>query len=158
MEERNVTTVDELLTLKGKDLGRGDWITIEQSRVDQFADAIGDHQWIHCDPERAARDSPYGTTIAHGALLLSLVSLLRESLRGIRIDLPARMGVFYGLNRVRFVAPVPVGRRIRLSQTLKDVDVIDARTVQMVYSEIIELEGEERPAVVIEAINRKFLS
>lgn len=112
METTILSTVDAVLAAVGTELGVSAWMPIEQSRVDAFAAVVGDFQWIHCDPARAARESGFGGTIAHGALTLSLVSTLREELRGTRIALDAKMGVLYGYNRVRFVTPVPVGSRI----------------------------------------------
>jgi acyl dehydratase len=152
-----LSTVDAVLGSIGKELGVSEWMLIEQSRVDAFASVVGDFQWIHCDPARAARESPFGGTIAHGALTLSLVSTLREELRGIRIALNARMGVLYGYDKVRFVSPVPVGSRIRLRQTLSDAKLVKPGVLELRFSETVEVEGHDRPALVVEAINRKFL-
>lgn len=158
METLVLSTVDAVLGSIGKELGISDWMLIEQSRVDAFAAVVGDFQWIHCDPERAARESAFGGTIAHGALTLSLVSTLREELRGTRIELNAKMGVLYGYNKVRFVSPVPVGSRIRLRQTLSDAKLVKPGVLEMQFNETVELEGKDRPALIVEAINRKFLA
>ncbi len=158
METLILSTVEDVLAAIGKELGISEWLLIEQSRVDAFAAVVGDFQWIHCDPARAARESAFGGTIAHGALTLSLVSTLREGLRGTRIEVNAKMGVLYGYNKVRFVSPVPVGARIRLRQTLADARMVKPDVLELQFSETVEVEGQERPALVIEAINRKFLA
>src|SRR5918911_631509 len=100
---RTIATIDELRELVGSELGYGDWFEVTQDRVDAFADVTGDHQWIHVDPERAAK-TPFGGTIAHGFLTLSLLPLLRQQpWHGLKVDLHAKMGINYGLNRVRFI-------------------------------------------------------
>jgi acyl dehydratase len=158
METIILSTVDAVLAAVGTELGVSAWMLIEQSRVDAFAAVVGDFQWIHCDPARAARESGFGGTIAHGALTLSLVSTLREELRGTRIALDTKMGVLYGYNRVRFVTPVPVGSRIRLRQTLAAAKLVKPDVLELQFNETVEIEGKERPALVVEAINRKFLA
>ncbi|GLR54531.1 nodulation protein NodN [Shinella yambaruensis] len=157
MDTRILSTVDAVLAAIGREIGVSEWLLIEQSRVDAFAAVVGDFQWIHCDPARAAKESAFGGTIAHGALTLSLVSTLREDLRGTRIELNAKMGVLYGYNKVRFVSPVPVGSRIRLRQTLADAKLVKPGVFEMQFKETVEVEGKERPALIVEAINRKFL-
>src|SRR6187200_539133 len=114
--ERVVTTVEELKELIGQEIGVSDWLEITQERVNQFADATGDHQYIHVDPERAAQTF-FGGTIAHGYLTLSLIPHLSSTRQGVKIDLGGKMGVNYGLNKVRFTSPVPVGKRIRSRTT-----------------------------------------
>lgn len=158
METRLLSTVEEVIAAIGSEIGASDWMTIEQPRVDAFAAAVGDFQWIHCDPQRAAAESPFGGTIAHGALTLSLVSTMREHLRGARIELNARLGVLYGYNKVRFVSPVPVGSEIRLRQRLSDARLIDEAVFEMAFSETVEIAGQSRPALIVEAINRKYLN
>ncbi|MGQ3215201.1 MaoC family dehydratase [Shinella sp.] len=158
MDTLILSTVDAVLASIGQELGVSEWMLIEQARVDAFAAVIGDFQWIHCDPVRAAKESAFGGTIAHGALTLSLLSMLRESLQGTRIALDAKMGVLYGYNKVRFVSPVPVGSRIRLRQTLADARMVKPDVLELQFSETVEVEGKERPALVVEAINRKFLA
>ena len=142
-------SVEELRGGIGTHLGYSDWLEITQERVNQFADATGDHQWIHVDPERA-RAGPFGTTIAHGYLTLSITNRwLGELLR-----VPtATMGVNYGANKVRFPAPVPVGSRIRLGVEILAVDDVPGGA-QVTTRNTVELEGSEKPACVVEAISR----
>jgi len=158
METVLLKTVEDVVAAVGRELGVGDWLRVDQDRVDAFAAVIGDFQWIHCDPVRAAKESGFGGTIAHGALTLSLVSTLRESIQGTRIALPAKMGVLYGYNRVHFVSPVPVGSRIRLRQTLAKAHMVKPGVLETEFAETVEIEGQERPALVVEALNRKFLA
>ncbi len=155
VEERVVTTVAELKELVGQSLGASDWLEITQERVDQFADATGDHQYIHVDPERAAQTF-FGGTIAHGYLTLALIPMLGGTRKGVKIQLGGRMGVNYGLNKVRFTAPVRVGKRIRMQVTLLAVDEIGAQAVQMTNLCTIEIEGEERPACIAETLGRTY--
>lgn len=155
VDERVVTTVDELRGLIGQELGVGDWFEVTQDRVNQFADATGDHQYIHVDPERAARTF-FGGTIAHGYLTLSLLPVLGSTRKGIKINLGGKMGVNYGVNRVRFPAPVRVGKRIRVRTKLLSVEEIGDRAVQMVNQQTIEIEGEEKPACVAETVGRTY--
>lgn len=157
METRLLKTVEDVIAAIGTEIGVSDWLRIEQSRVDAFAKVVDDFQWIHCDPVRAATESPFGGTIAHGALTLSLVSTMREQLRGARIVLNARMGVLYGYNKVRFVSPVPVGSQIRLRQKLADARMVDDATFEMLFNETVEIDGQPRPALIVEAINRKYI-
>jgi acyl dehydratase len=158
MTKSVLRTAEEVVAAVGKELGVSDWFQIDQSRVDAFAAVVGDFQWIHCDPLRAARESIFGGTIAHGALTLSLVSTLREGIQGVRIELDAKMGVLYGYNRVRFVSPVPVGKRIRLRQTLVRAQMVNSDVLELEFAERVEIEGHDRPALVVEALNRKLLA
>jgi acyl dehydratase len=153
---RTVETIEELKTLVGAELGAGPWLEITQARVDAFAEVTGDHQYIHVDPERAAR-TPFGGTIAHGFLTLSLLPLLGREREGVRVKLPVKMGVNYGLNRVRFVAPVRVGKRVRLRTTLLGVEEVAPAVYQVTYRQTVEIEGEERPAMVAETVGRAYL-
>ncbi len=123
---------------------------ITQERVNQFADATGDHQWIHIDPERAATESPYGATIAHGYLTLSLTNMFLPSL--ITVE-QISMGINYGVNKVRFPAPVPVGSRVRVGAELSSVDEINGG-VQAVITITVEVEGSPKPACVVESLTR----
>ena len=123
---------------------------ITQERVNQFADATGDHQWIHIDPERAAAESPYGATIAHGYLTLSLTNMFLPSL--ITVE-QISMGINYGVNKIRFPAPVPVGSRIRVGAELSSVDEITGG-VQAVITITVEVEGSAKPACVVESLTR----
>src|ERR1039458_8979902 len=120
---RSIETVEELQSLIGQEVAVGDWFAVEQSRIDAFADATGDHQWIHQDVERAKTESPFGRTIAHGFLTLSLLSCLSYECFEIRGDF--KMRINYGLNRVRFPAPVPAGARIRPRFTLQSLERVD---------------------------------
>jgi acyl dehydratase len=154
--ERVVTTVAELKDLIGQELGVSDWLEITQERVNQFADATGDHQYIHVDPERA-KTTFFGGTVAHGYLTLSLIPYLSGQRReGVKIDLGGRMGVNYGLNKVRFTAPVPVGKRIRSRHTLLAVEEIGDRAVQTTWQVTIEVEGSEKPACIAETLGRTY--
>ncbi|HUN44260.1 MAG TPA: MaoC family dehydratase [Acetobacteraceae bacterium] len=136
----------------GKHLGTSDWVTIDQAMIDKFADATGDHQWIHVDVERAKREMPGGKTIAHGFLTLSLLAGLAHQIYEIR---QRSRGINYGSNRVRFTAPVPVGSRVRLSQTLKNVEDIDGG-VRMTFESTMEIDGSTRPALVAETLNLAY--
>ncbi len=144
-------SAEELRAAAGREAGPTDWITVEQSRVDAFADATDDHQWIHVDPARAA-SGPFGTTIAHGYLTLSLVNFFLPDL--VRVE-GAKMGVNYGTNKVRFPAAVKVGARIRgRAQVLEATDVPGG--VQIVVRVTIEIEGGDRPACVADTISRFY--
>jgi acyl dehydratase len=144
-------SAEELRAAAGREAGPTDWITVEQSRVDGFADATDDHQWIHVDPARAA-SGPFGTTIAHGYLTLSLVNFFLPDL--VRVE-GAKMGVNYGTNKVRFPAAVKVGARIRgRAQVLEATDVPGG--VQIVVRVTIEIEGGDRPACVADTISRFY--
>ena len=153
--ERVVTTVDELKQLIGQEIGVSDWLEITQERVNQFADATGDHQYIHVDPERA-KTTFFGGTIAHGYLTLSLIPHLSSTRQGVKIDLGGKMGVNYGLNKVRFTAPVPVGKRIRSRTTLLAVEEIGDRAVQTTNQVLIEVEGGDKPACIAETLGRTY--
>ncbi|MFY9316872.1 MAG: MaoC family dehydratase [Burkholderiales bacterium] len=142
----------ELESKVGQECGVSPWVEISQQRIDEFARATEDFQWIHCDPKRA-KDSPFGTTIAHGFLTLSMLPKLSESTFEFS---DRRMGVNYGLNKVRFTAPVPAGARIRGRFTLAGYDRIEGNGVQTTWSVKIEREGGDRPVCVLEAISRHY--
>jgi len=142
----------ELRTLVGQELGHSDWLLVDQERIDTFARATGDHQWIHTDPERAA-DGPFGATVAHGFLTLSLLPVLFET--GFAID-DVRMGVNYGLNRVRFPAPVHAGSRVRGRFTLRAYEALEGGA-QLTVESVIELEGSAKPACVAESVSRRYV-
>ncbi len=144
-------TPTELEGAVGQHLGFSDWIQITQDRIDKFAEATGDHQWIHTDPERA-KQGPFGATIAHGYLTQSLVNLFLPQIVEVR---GISMGVNYGADRLRFPAPVPVGSRIRGSAELLEVEEIKG-TVQAKIRVTVEIEGSDRPACVIDTINRYY--
>ncbi|HEX3723696.1 MAG TPA: MaoC family dehydratase [Nitrolancea sp.] len=154
-EDRVVTTVDELRELIGQELSVGEWFEVTQERVNQFADATGDHQYIHVDPERA-KQTFFGGTIAHGFLTLSLLPMLGAERHGIKVNLGGKMAVNYGLNRVRFTAPVHVGKRIRVRTKLIAVEDIGDRAVQTTNLQTIEIEGEDKPACVAETLGRVY--
>jgi acyl dehydratase len=144
----------ELKQAIGKPLGVSDWLEITQDRIDKFAEATGDDQWIHVDPERA-KDGPFGTTIAHGYLTQSLVNFFLPQIVEVR---GIRMGVNYGADRIRFPAPVPVGSRIRASAELLEADDTKDGAVQAKIRVTVEIEGGERPACVIDTISRYYPS
>jgi acyl dehydratase len=151
-----VRSLAELKELVGRETGVSRWLEIDQARVDRFAEVTGDDQFIHVDPERAAR-TPFKGTVAHGYLTLSLVTMLgHEREEGFRIELPSRMAVNMGSNRVRFPAPVPVGRRIRMRTRLVSVREGDGY-VELVNEQTIEVEGGERPGMVAETVSRLYL-
>ena len=142
-------TADDLRAAKGTHLGYTDWLEITQERVDLFAEATGDHQWIHVDPERA-KHGPFGSTIAHGYLTLAITNYFFPRL----MQVPgATMGINYGANKVRFPAAVPVGSRIRMGCEVVDVDDVPGG-VQVVTRNTVEVEGGDKPACVVEAISR----
>jgi acyl dehydratase len=147
-----VTGLDELMTLTGRDLGHSSWIDITQDRVDTFAAATGDHQWIHVDTARA-RTGPFGTTIAHGYLTLSLVIPLFGEL--LTID-GVRMGINYGLDRVRFPNPVKVGAKIRLAARVANVTEVPGNGVQLDLDFTVEIDGADKPACVARVIYRQY--
>ncbi|MET7927159.1 MaoC family dehydratase [Streptomyces sp. NPDC005349] len=151
-EPRVFATVDELRAAVGEQLGYSDWVEIEQKRIDQFADATGDHQWIHVDPERA-KDGPFGTTIAHGYLTLSLLPLFGPQL--IKVD-GMKMGVNYGTNKVRFPAPVPVDSRLRATAKITGVDDVPGG-VQVSVAFTVERDGGDKPVCVAESVSRYYL-
>jgi acyl dehydratase len=133
----------------GTHLGFSDWVEITQERIDRFADATGDHQWIHVDPERA-KHGPFGTTIAHGYLTLSITNRFLPAL--LRVP-SAKLGLNYGANKVRFPAPVPVGSRIRMGAEIIDVQDVPGG-VQVTTRNTVEIEGGDKPACVVEAVSR----
>jgi acyl dehydratase len=147
-----ISGLDELKSYVGKRLGSSDWYDVTQERVNAFADATGDHQWIHCDPARAATDSPYGTTIAHGFFTLSLCIQLTET--SFRVE-GLTMIVNYGLNRVRFPMAVKVGSRLRMNSDLLELKAA-AQGYQAVFKHSFEVEGVPRPSCVAESVLRLF--
>lgn len=154
-------SADLLETLRPQfetEIAVGDWLTIDQARIDAFAAATGDSQWIHVDPERARRESPYGTTVAHGFLTLALLPFLTGSNSPdyLRHHFPGmRLRVNYGLNRLRLPAPVKCGARIRARTVLKGATLVDAG-LEVVYRFSVEIDGEEKPALVAEQVVRVF--
>jgi acyl dehydratase len=146
------TTMAELPGLVGTELGTSDWFEVTQERVNKFADATDDHQWIHIDVERAKKESPYGGPIAHGYLTLSLVVPLAAQVLTVT---DVGMGVNYGLNKVRFPAPVPVGSKVRASVTLTAVDEV-AGGLQLTQAVSIEREGGDKPVCIAEWVVRQY--
>ena len=142
----------DMAALVGQDIGASDWVPIDQERINQFAQATGDHQWIHLDPVRAAA-GPFGAPIAHGFLTLSLLPMLFES--AFAVD-DVRMGVNYGLNRVRFVSPVRVGSRVRGRFKLLSYEPLEGGA-QLTVEATIELEGSAKPACVAETVSRRYV-
>ena len=142
----------EVLASIGQEVAVSDWITITQAQIQMFADATGDQQWIHTDPERAAQ-GPFGAPIAHGFLTLSLLPQFFEGTFKIE---GAKMGVNYGLNRVRFMAPVPVNSRLRARMTLQAADRIEPAGIQMTWQVTVEREGSDKPVCVAESLARSF--
>jgi acyl dehydratase len=133
----------------GRQLGPSEWITVDQDMIDKFAEATGDHQWIHVDVERAKKEMPGGKTIAHGFLTLSLLPRLASMLLQVK---HRKRGINYGSNKIRFTNTVPAGSRIRLRQTIKNVEDVPDNGVRVTYESVIEIEGQERPAMVAENI------
>ena len=146
-----VNGIDELKALVGETIGPSGWREVTQAEIDKFAEVSGDHQWIHVDVERAKTDSPFGTTIAHGNLTLSMVDGFRDQL--FRSE-GFTMGVYYGWNKIRFPAPVPSGSRIRASLETVSVDEVGNGWFQLVQRWTVEVEGNEKPACVAESVVR----
>ncbi len=149
---REIATLDELKSLVGQEIAVSDWVQISQERVNQFAEATGDYQWIHLDVERCKRESPFGGPIAHGYLTLSLLPMLMQN--SVRMT-DVRMGVNYGLNKVRFPAPVPVGSKVRSRTTVLLVEDIEGGA-QVTWLVTVEREGGDKPVCVAESISRRY--
>jgi len=145
-------TLDELAACAGQDITVTDWYAVTQQHIDQFADATDDHQWIHVDPERA-KAGPFGTTIAHGYLTLSMLAGFFD--RSISVQ-GVRMGINYGLNKVRFMAPVPSGSRLRVQVKLLSATPIEGG-MQMAWHCTIEREGSDKPVCVAESLSRYYV-
>lgn len=146
---RTINGIEEMRKLVGQEIGTGEWFTITQERVNDFADVTGDHQWIHLDVERARKESPWGNTIAHGFLTLSLLPALTEPIYTVK-GITTRIN--YGLDKVRFPAPVPAGSRVRAKVELVALDDEGEGRYKGQYKTTIELEGSDRPACVAESI------
>ena len=151
MSTVEVQGIEGLKALQGKEIGPSEWRTVTQEDIDTFADLTGDHQWIHTDVERAKTESPFGTTIAHGNLTLSLID-------GLRIELLKstgfKLGVNYGWNKVRFPAPVPAGSRIRATAEVVEIEEVGGGWFQIVTRFKVEVEGSEKPACVADSVGR----
>jgi acyl dehydratase len=148
-----INTVAELKTWIGKEVAVGNWITVTQDLINKFAEASGDFQWIHVDVERCAKESPFKKTIAHGNLTFCQLSSIA---RNADVELPpAKMGVNYGSNRIRYTGVVPVGSRIRGRYKLLDVKDVDARTILVTWGVTGEIEGGEKPILIAETLSRR---
>ena len=152
MAAREIKGLDGLVAAVGEHLGYSDWMEITQERVNEFADATGDHQWIHVDPERA-KDGPFGGTIAHGYLTLSLGPMLAPQISSVS---GISMGVNYGCDKVRFPSPVPVGAKLRLGVEVVSVDIIAPGQAQAKYRYTFEVEGAPKPSCVAEVLVRLY--
>ena len=146
-----IKSIDDAQSLIGQELGVSDWLEIDQKRINDFAEVTGDHQWIHVDVERAKAESPYRTPIAHGFLTLSLIPALSKD--NFRVE-NAKLAINYGLNKVRFLAAVPVDSRVRVRSELADAAKVDDNTVNLTVRHTIEIEGVDKPAAVAEMIVR----
>ena len=146
-----ITSIDDAVGTVGEVLGVSDWFVVDQDRIDQFATTTLDRQWIHVDVERAKTESPYGAPIAHGFLTLSLIPGLSK--RNYRVD-NAKMGINYGLNKVRFLSAVKAGSRIRLRSELTDATKVDDSTVHLTVRHTVEIDGVDKPAAVADLIAR----
>ncbi|WP_191831810.1 MaoC family dehydratase [Pseudomonas fluorescens] len=149
---KSYETLAELQGLVGEVVGTSDWVSIDQQRINTFAEATGDHQWIHVDPERAAT-GPFGKPIAHGFLTLSLLPTFMTNAFEVR---DVKMGVNYGMNKVRFVQPVPVDSRLRAHFKVQSWEALDGNGAQVTYEMTVEIEGAAKPACVAETILRVF--
>jgi acyl dehydratase len=143
-------TISQLGERVGQELGVSDWVTIDQSRINKFAACTGDHQWIHVDVERAERESPYGGAVAHGYLTLAMIAPLSMQIGVIPKD--AAAGLNYGVDKARFLAPVPAGARVRLRVVLTGVEPKDGGQAIMKTRNTLEVEGSDKPAVVAETL------
>ena len=149
---KTISGIEGYKALQGQPLGESEWLKVDQDRINQFADATGDHQWIHVDVERA-KQGPFGAPIAHGFLTLSLIPSLTGGL--LKID-GVRMGINYGLNRVRFPSPVRVGSRVKAS--VKNLSIEDVQGgIQVVNEVTISIEGQDKPACVAETVSRLYV-
>ena len=144
---------NELKSAVGTEVGVSDWIEITQDRINQFAEATGDEQWIHVDTERAARESPGGTTIAHGLLSLSLIPMFIRGIIGVK---GLKNTLNYGANRIRYLTPVPAGSRLRARVTVMEAEDVPPDALRVTYKVAIELEGGKRPACVAEVIGQHY--
>jgi acyl dehydratase len=153
MPATQIDSISQLRELVGQEVAVSDWVEVTQARINQFAEATGDHQWIHLDAERAAKESPYGATIAHGFLTLSLLSFLMS--QAIEIRQRPRMGINYGLNRVRFPAAVPAGALVRGRFTLQSLEDFPGG-VQLTWGVVVECQGSDKPCCVAEWIGRRY--
>ena len=153
MSTKTIHGLEELKAAVGVEAGVSDWYEITQEMINRFADATGDHQWIHIDRERAARESPFRTTVAHGFFTVSLLPMLVK--QAVVVDVASKLSVNYGFNRLRFVSPVPSGSRIRVHVTPNAVKEVEGG-IEIVWSIEVEIEGGVKPAVVAEWLGRLY--
>jgi acyl dehydratase len=151
-----IKTIDELRAAVGEELWVSEWTEVTQERVNDFAKASGDYQWIHVDEERA-KTGPYGGTIAHGQLTFAMATHLPKAPGARDFAFPNKMGLNYGMNRVRFIAPVRVGKRVRSRVKLTKVEDISSEVIQITRETTVEIEGETKPAMVAESLARYYL-
>ena len=147
---RIIDTPKDLKNHVGEDFGASEWVTIDQAMIDKFAEATGDHQWIHVDVERSKKEMPGGKTIAHGFLTLSLLPRLSATIWAIT---HRSRGVNYGLNKLRFTAPVPAGSRVRLRQKLLAAEDVKDAGIRMTFENVIDIEGQTQPALIAEGLS-----
>jgi len=147
---RNIETPNDMKNHVGEVFGVSEWVTVDQAMIDKFAEATGDHQWIHVDVERARKEMPDGKTIAHGFLTLSLVPRLAAGIW--KIEKRSR-GVNYGLNKLRFTGTVPVDAKVRLRQTLRNAEDVKNDGVRLTFEHVVEVEDQDRPALVAEGLS-----
>jgi len=150
MAKREFAHPNELMKVVGQEIGVSDWVEVSQDRIDRFADATGDHQWIHVDVERAKKDMPDGKTIAHGFLTLSLIPMLTAQVSKVN---NVRNGINYGCNKVRFTSPVKAGSRVRARSKLIAAEPMKDNGVRLTNQVTIEIDGQERPACVAETMS-----
>jgi acyl dehydratase len=150
---RTFENITDLQPLVGREIAVSDWITVDQARIDKFADATGDHQWIHVDVERAKKEMPGGKTIAHGFLTLSLVPRMASTL--LEVQKRSR-GINYGSNKVRFITPVQAGARIRVHQRITGAEEVSGNGVRVTSEMTVEIEGQAKPALVGEIIGIRY--
>jgi acyl dehydratase len=149
---RNIATLADMKALVGQEVAVSPWFDITQERINRFADATGDHQWIHTDVERARRESPFGGTIGHGFMTIALIPAMLES--AVTLE-DVKMGINYGLNKVRLPAPVPAGSRVRARLTIRRIDDIEGGA-QVEWGVVVEREGGDKPVCVAEVLMRRY--
>ena len=150
---REFETINDYAAQVGKEIGVSDWVVVDQDRINKFADATGDHQWIHVDVEKAKKEMPGGKTIAHGYLTLSLVPMLTHGISRVK---QVSRGINYGSNKVRFTNMVPAGSRVRARQKLIAADPVQGNGIRFTAEITIEIEGQDRPACVAEVMSIKY--
>ncbi|MFC4269268.1 MaoC family dehydratase [Polaribacter marinivivus] len=145
--------LEEFRSIKGKDLPTGEWYTVTQQMINDFANATLDKQWIHVDEERAAKESPFKSTVAHGFMSVAMISRMLEEMFVVK---SVKMGLNYGLNKVRFPSPVPVNSELRMHTSVKDIEDINNNGIKITFSCTIEIKGQEKPACVAEFLAALF--